>query len=36
MALAGLGVFALLGNPFFQILCYGAGGAGVGSLRYPG
>ncbi|MEJ2151938.1 MAG: hypothetical protein P8Y29_03050 [Gemmatimonadota bacterium] len=36
MALAGLGVFALLGYALFQILCYGAGGAGVGSLRYPG
>ena len=36
MALAGLGVFALLGYALFQILCYGPGGAGAGSLRYPG
>jgi hypothetical protein len=36
MALGGLLVFVLLGLILGQILCYGPGGAGQGSLRFPG
>lgn len=36
MAVAGFGVFAFLAFILFQFLCYGPGGAGTSSLRYPG
>lgn len=36
LALAGLAVFVVLGLALAQILCHGPGGAGGGSLRYPG
>lgn len=35
LALAGLGVFVLLGFVLFQILCHGPGGA-VPTPLYPG
>ncbi|HUP00483.1 MAG TPA: hypothetical protein VM737_03055 [Gemmatimonadota bacterium] len=36
LALAGVAVFVVLGYVLAQILCYGPGGAGAGSMRYPG
>lgn len=36
LALAGFCVFVFLGIVLVQMLCHGPGGAGVGSLRYPG
>lgn len=36
LALAGFGVFVVLGIALVQILCYGPGGMGQSSLKYPG
>lgn len=36
LSLVGVGVFLILGYILAQILCFGPGGAGTGSLRYPG
>jgi hypothetical protein len=36
LAVAGFGVFLVLAIALIQILCLGPGGAGTGSLRYPG
>lgn len=36
LALAGFAVFVVLAIALVQILCHGPGGAGAGSLRFPG